>query len=253
MKNMMMSMNRFFRQIGTGARIACLVCFFISIFNVSKAQEHKIRIACIGNSITFGARTSNPELQSYPAVLSALLNTNGYSNYEVKNFGIGGATIIRYGTPNVWRLLDSLELFNPDVVIIKVGTNETVSAPRYNWEHIGDFEKDYFDYIDSIRRINPNCKFIVCSPLDMVIQTEGLSPERVKDLSMRRPLLWELRGRIKKVAKSKNAYFLDLTKPFKGKTEFMTTSDGVHPNKDGYHYMATLVFDFMVKKGIVVK
>jgi lysophospholipase L1-like esterase len=231
-----------------------LICVFtLFIFNESIAQVEKIRIACIGNSITFGARTSNPELQSYPAVLSALLYKNGYSNYEVRNFGIGGATIIRYGTPNIWRLLDSLEIFIPDVVIIKVGTNETVSAPRYNWEHIGDFEKDYFDYIDSIKKISPNCKFIICSPLDMVIQTEGLSPERVKDLSLRRPLIWELRKRIKKIAKKDHAYFLDLTKPFEGKSNLMTVSDGVHPNKDGYHYMATLAFDFMVKKRIVVK
>jgi lysophospholipase L1-like esterase len=31
----------------------------------------------------------------------------------------------------------------------------------------------------------------------------------------------------------------------------MTASDGVHPNKDGYNYLAKLVFDFMVKKGLV--
>ena len=33
--------------------------------------------------------------------------------------------------------------------------------------------------------------------------------------------------------------------------DLMTTSDGVHPNKDGYNYMAKLVFDFMLKKRIV--
>lgn len=161
--------------------------------------------------------------------------------------------MIRFGTPNLWRLLDSLRIFLPDIVIIKVGTNETVSAPRYNWEHIGDFEKDYADYIDSIRRMNPNCQFVFCSPLDMVIQTDGLSPERIKDLSLRRPLVWQLRKRIRKIAKKEDAYFLDLTKPFKGRSDLMTVSDGVHPNKDGYNYLATMVFDFMVRKGIVVK
>ena len=38
---------------------------------------------------------------------------------------------------------------------------------------------------------------------------------------------------------------------FDCRSNLMTTSDGVHPNKDGYNYMAKLVFDFMVKKRIV--
>jgi lysophospholipase L1-like esterase len=242
-----------FKAAGKIIRHLVVIYLCVFTFNQSSAQAGKTRIACIGNSITAGARVLNPELYSYPAVLSEMLHEKGYANYEVKNFGIGGATMIRFGTPNLWRLLDSLKLFSPDVVIIKVGTNETVSAPRYNWEHIGDFEKDYSEYIDAIRRINPNCRFIICSPLDMVIQTDGLSPERIKDLSLRRPRIWELRKRVKNIAKKEGAYYLDLTKPFKGKAGLMTTSDGVHPNKDGYYYLATLVFDFMVKKGMVVK
>jgi lysophospholipase L1-like esterase len=227
--------------------IICLVSIHESI-----AQNKKVRIACIGNSITFGARVQNPQLESYPAVLSAMLIGGGYTGYEVKNFGIGGATVLRFGTPNIWKTLDSLKLSPPDVVVIEVGTNETVSATRYNWEHIGDFEKDYSDYIVAIKKINPNCTFILCSPLDMVITTDGLSPERKNDLSVRRPRIWDLRKRIRKIAKREGEYFLDLTKPFEGRSDLMTASDGVHPNKDGYQYLAKLVFDFMVKKGVVV-
>jgi acyl-CoA thioesterase I len=239
----------------SGLVILRFLVFFVCLFNFKSgnAQDRRIKIACIGNSITAGARVSDPELNSYPAVLSGMLIGERYSNYDVKNLGIGGATMIRFGTPNLWRLLDSLQVFSPDIVIIKVGTNETVSAPRYNWEHIGDFEKDYSDYINAIRRINPDCRFILCSPLDMVIETDGLSSERKKDLSDRRPRIWELRKRIRNMAKKEGAYFLDLTKPFKGRADLMTISDGVHPNKDGYYYLATLVFDFMVKKGVVVK
>lgn len=39
--------------------------------------------------------------------------------------------------------------------------------------------------------------------------------------------------------------FLDLTNPFKGKLELMTTTDGVHPDQDGHHYLATLVCNSM--------
>jgi len=231
-------------------RFAFVIFCLLSPFAV-KAQQ--LRIACIGNSITFGARLDKPDIESYPAVVAEMLKANDYLNYEIKNFGIGGATILRFGTPNLWPLIDSLDNFKPDIVIIKAGTNETVGKPRLNWEHIGEFEKDYSDYIAEIRKVNPNCKIIICSPLDMVIQTDGLSPERITDLSGRRPRIWELRKRIKKIAKSEQVSFLDLTKPFEGKANLMTKKDGVHPNKDGYQYLGSLVYDYLVKRKIVVK
>ena len=230
--------------------LAFLLYCLISPFAV-KAQQ--LRIACVGNSITFGARVDNRDKESYPAVLSEMLKSNDYLNYRIKNFGIGGATILRFGTPNLWPLIDSLKNFKPDIVVIKAGTNETVGKPRLNWEHIDEFEKDYSDYIAEIRKVNPNCKIVICSPLDMVIQTDGLSPERITDLSGRRPRIWELRKRIKKIAKSEQVSFLDLTKPFEGKANLMTKKDGVHPNKDGYQYLGSLVYDYLVKRKIVVK
>lgn len=228
-----------------------LVYLLYSINSI--AQVTKVRIACIGNSITFGARLTHPETESYPAALSALLTKNEYLNYEIKNFGIGGATMLRFGKPNIWRILDSLKSFPPDIVVIETGTNETVGAPRLNWEHISEFEKDYSDYIAAIRKINPDCRIIICSPLDMVLETRDLTKERKDDLSGRRPRIWELRQRIKKIAATEHVFFLDLTKPFKGKPDFMTTTDGVHPNQDGYYYLATLVFNGMRKKKILVQ
>lgn len=240
-----------FNLLGKAIRSVLFFTILLVYIHEIKAQSKKLQIACIGNSITFGARVQDPSAESYPAVLNALLKSGGYTGYEVKNFGIGGATVIRFGTPNIWRTVDSLKLYRPDVVVIEVGTNETVGSPRFNWEHIGDFEKDYSAYMKSIKEINPNCAFILCSPLDMVIATEGLSPERINDLTLRRPRVWELRKRTRKIAKAEDAFFLDLTKSFEGRSNFMTTSDGVHPNKEGYNYMAKLVFDFMLKKKIL--
>lgn len=231
--------------------LICLMCLLP--YTAIQAQAQKTKIVCIGNSITAGARLLNPEVESYPAVLSKILKEKEYLNYEVKNLGIGGATMLKFGQPNLWPLLDSLKRIVPDIVIIKAGTNETVGKPRFNWENIAEFEKDYSDYIHTIKKINPNCKIVLCSPSDMVIQTEGLSAERKEDLSGRRPRLWELRKRVKGIANSENLYFLDLTKPFKGKADLMTKADGVHPNKDGYEYLGSLVFNYLVKKGIVVK
>ena len=235
------------------SKFLALALFLLCLLSPSALKAQQLRIACVGNSITFGARLDNRDKESYPAVLSEMLKTNDYLNYRIKNLGIGGATILRFGTPNLWPLIDSLKNFKPDIVVIKAGTNETVGKPRLNWEHINEFEKDYADYIAEIRKINPNCKIVICSPLDMVIQTEELSPERITDLTGRRPRIWELRKRIKKIASTENTFFLDLTSPFKGKANLMTKKDGVHPNKDGYQYLGSLVYDYLVKRKIVVK
>jgi sialate O-acetylesterase len=235
--------------------LKALATFWLSLIIVigTMGQVRETRVACIGNSITAGARLTDPHRLSYPAVLSSMLHEKGYFNYTVKNFGIGGATMIRFGEPNVWRVLDSLPGFPPDIVIIELGTNETVSGTLHHWEHIGDFERDYADYLKAIRKINPSCRIIICSPLDMVIQTEGLSPERIENLTERRPRVWQLRKRNRKIANKEDVYFLDLTTPFKGRADLMTKTDGVHPNQEGYHFLAKLVFDYLEEKKIVVK
>lgn len=215
------------------------------------SQDKEIRIACIGNSITVGARLQSPLTDAYPSVLQGFLAADTTHRYVVKNFGIGGATLLRFGTPNVWRVLDSLKNFLPDIVVIETGTNETVGATRYNWEHIAELEKDYADYIAALRRIQPTIKIVVCSPLDMVIQTEGLSKEREENLIERRPRIWELRKRHKAIARTHQTYFLDLTKPFKGRADLMTATDGVHPNKAGYAHLASVVHRFLSQRVLV--
>ena len=210
-----------------------------------------LRIACVGNSITAGARVTDPSKHGYPSILSDLLQSGGYQKCLVRNFGIGGATVLKFGTPNIWRVLDSLKYFTPDIVIIEVGTNETVGEPRRNWEHIGAFDTDYQEYINRVRDINPVCRIILCSPPDMVLTTPNLPAERVSNLTERRPRIWELRKRIRNLSKAEGIYFLDLTKAFRGRPDLMTPMDGVHPNQAGYAFLAEQAFRLLKKKRLV--
>ena len=52
-----------------------------------------IRVACVGDSITFGSGIKNRDQNSYPAQLGAMLG----EKYEVRNFGVGGATLLKNG------------------------------------------------------------------------------------------------------------------------------------------------------------
>ena len=92
---------------------------FLILSHVSGAAaaiEPALRIACVGDSITAGARVE-AELESYPAQLSQQLG----EGYEVRNFGLGGATLLRSGTPHVWSELSKVDAFLPDGVIVALG------------------------------------------------------------------------------------------------------------------------------------
>src|SRR5580765_260234 len=90
-----------------------LIIVFLLVNSVVLAQK-TIRIACVGNSITFGARLTHPEKNAYPAQLQQMLG----DGYEVMNFGNSGKTVIKncdrayMATPTYEQALKS----NPDIV-----------------------------------------------------------------------------------------------------------------------------------------
>lgn len=56
-------------------------------------RKDAIRVACIGNSITYGSRLENPAKDAYPAVLAPMLG----DGYWVKNFGVSARTMLNKG------------------------------------------------------------------------------------------------------------------------------------------------------------
>ena len=68
-----------------------LLCLFI-VFSAT-IQAQKIKVACVGNSVTYGHGIENREKNSYPAQLQRMLG----NEYEVANFGKSGATLLRKG------------------------------------------------------------------------------------------------------------------------------------------------------------
>ena len=75
-----------------------------------------VRVACVGDSITYGAGLSGRETNSYPAQLGRLLG----ANYDTRNFGVSGATMLRHGDlPYMLRgeYTNALD-FAPDIVVI---------------------------------------------------------------------------------------------------------------------------------------
>lgn len=223
-------------------RIFIFTSFLAVLFSFGMGAKKEIKVACVGDSITFGARLDDRGKDSYPAQLQALLG----DDYSVENFGVGSCTLIRKGIPTVWNELPKIKESNPDIIIISLGTNDTCGlgtcGDRKCWEYKDEFESDYRDLIDELSTWPSKPQIFLCAPSPMVLETPGLNSERLAGLTVRKPRLQELIGMIERVASEKNVGFIDLNEPLDHRPELFTESDGVHPNKEGYSAIAALVY-----------
>ena len=62
-------------------------------FTASAKSKGPIRVACIGNSITYGYGLADREHEAYPALPQQKLG----AKYQVENFGKSGATLLARG------------------------------------------------------------------------------------------------------------------------------------------------------------
>jgi len=228
-----------------------LLLIFVLAF--SSFERKKIKVACVGDSITYGARLDDRDKDSYPARLQALLG----DRFLVENFGESSLTLIRKGIPTVWSVLPKIKETNPDIVIISLGTNDTCGfgtcGDRKCWEYKDEFESDYLDLIDELSALPSKPKIFIAAPTPMVLETPDLDRERIEGLTVRKPRLQELIGIIKKIAAEKDVHFVDLNEPLDHRPELFTVSDGVHPNKEGYAAIAALVAKQLTAKTKSIK
>lgn len=203
-----------------------LIFLFIVIPMLANAQE-RIKVACIGNSITEGMGVE-PEM-TYPSQLQRMLG----GRYEVKNFGVSKRTMLKKGDFPYWQESKYQEALQwvPDVVIIKLGTND--SKPQ-NWIYSEEFEKDYKDFIDSFKKLPGKRKIYVCTPIPVFKDVWGITDGVVTD---------EIIPLLRKIARSENAIFVDLHTPLEGKPEL--APDGVHPDAAGAALIAEEIFRAM--------
>ena len=201
----------------------CL-CSFISF-----AQNTSIKIACIGNSVTYGLTHKDPQLTSYPTQLQKLLG----EKYLVKNFGHSGATLLRKGhNPySETKEFEAALTFHPDIAVIHLGLNDT--DPR-NWPNYGDeFAADYSWLIDMIRKVNPAVKIFIC-------RLTPIFNGHPRFLSGTRDWFWQIQEQILQIAKANKTGLIDLHTPLYSRPELLP--DNLHPNAEGAAILAKTVY-----------
>ncbi|MBQ6843464.1 MAG: hypothetical protein IJO60_02385 [Agathobacter sp.] len=107
-----------------------------------EVTDGQIKVACIGDSITYGHGVENWKKNNYPAQLQELLG----DEYHVANFGSSGACLNPKGDqPYVNREIyqESL-MYDADILIVMLGTND--SKPE-NWTSMEHFIEEYMSFI----------------------------------------------------------------------------------------------------------
>ena len=200
--------------------------FLIASATFAGEKLPPIKVACIGDSITFGFGIKDRENKSYPAQLAVALG----KNWDVKNFGVNSATLLSKGN-RPWIKQSACEnamTFVPDIVVINLGANDT--KPTNIGKHPDDFVKDYLALIERFRALPSKPRVYICNPVEVFDYTGGIRYSVMEK---------EIRPRIKTVAAKSKCDVIDLKTPFVNRRDLLC--DKVHPNAKGAELMAKII------------
>lgn len=199
-----------------------------------RPEKDKIRVACIGDSITYGDGLKDRLSDAYPSQLQDMLG----ERYQVLNYGMPGKTLQREGSDpftetSYYRL--SQEAL-PAIVIVMLGTNDAM--PR-NWnreqyrEQLGKLADVYLSLESS------PLVFLAIPPAayceeERTTAKYQIPPERIRD---------DVAQVIREVAEERNVTVIDINTLTDGHPEW--TLDGIHPNEEGSRVIAKTVAEMI--------
>jgi lysophospholipase L1-like esterase len=197
----------------------------MSVFVMSAHATGKIKLSCIGNSITAGYGITDVN-GNYPSRLQKLLG-NGY---EVQNDGVSGTTLLKKGDNSYWKNgnLGRALAFKPDIVTIKLGTNDT--KPQ-NWDsHHDEFRSDYLSMIDTLNTLLSKPDIFLVVPVPVFETRWGINDSVLKLIIVI----------VKEIAVERNLPVIDANTPLLEFSKYF--SDGIHPNTAGADTIAHVIY-----------
>lgn len=213
----------------------------IAVFSVDVSAA-KIKVACIGDSITYGYGIADRANDSYPAQLQKLFDAKKPGKYEVRNFGNSGRGIyldsMRGREKRGFRWMKehkaALE-WKPDIVISNLGIND---CGEYIKEYTGarrrgQFEGDYRDLLNDYKKANKSVQLYIWTKLSPLAEGQKFyrSPE---------PFL--MQKDLERVAEMVDAVGIDMQEPLREVIDEVLAKDKIHPDKNGAKIIAEATF-----------
>lgn len=217
--------------------------FWDNLFNHDSSLEtdphndSTIKIACVGDSVTYGYGLNNWEESNYPAVLQGLLG----SDYHVKNFGVSGSCVQEtsdgpYTTTSAYE--KSIK-YDADIVVFMLGSNDSKVD---NWQGMDHFRDSYCKLLDAYGE----AQIILCTPpTAFYINSFGKvtrdDSDGITSFEIQPGIVEEMADMVYDVAKERGYKVVDINTLTDAHPEWFSV-DGTHPNEDGAKAIAEAVY-----------
>ena len=206
----------------------------------SAPKDEQIKVACVGDSITYGHGISNWPENNYPAVLQRLLG----AGYHVRNFGVSGRAV-QDNSDQPYRALqqyqDSLA-YDADIVVFMMGSNDT--KPE-NWFGEEAFKTALLDLLDDYTQGEKKPTIYLCTTPACFFMEDSEAELTSHDL---RPAYAEtIAGIVQEVANECGYPVIDIH-TLTAENPRWFEKDGVHPNNDGAAAIAKAVYEAVTQR-----
>ena len=213
-----------------------------TIFDIKNEDGSPVKIACIGDSITYGYCIDeiDREVYSYPAMLGAKLG----DGYEVGNFGKSASYILpgeseynertdkTLSYRDTQQYQDSIA-FAPDVVIIMLGTNDITSM--IDEAHVAAIEQE----LENIIKIYQDLESVE----RVYVMTSIYAPYNLNTYRASDGPLQKLQQR---AAQDTGAEYLDIYSLTRDYFDVMLhLSDRLHPDEDSYEAIPAACYSLL--------
>ncbi len=227
--------NRIQRFLTAGLLVAAaVVAVAAPAAKKQKAPAAPLRVACVGNSVTYGYGLSHRERDAYPVRLQEMLDEHyGAGRFEVGNFGHSGATLLYKGhrpyikVPEFHQALD----FKADWVVIHLGLNDTDPRNWPDWKE--EFIPNYRALIDSFLVVNPQARILICR-MTPIFDRHNRFQSGTRDWHA------QIQTAIEQVSQGANVQLIDLYEPLHSRPDLFP--DALHPNPEGAMILAKTVY-----------
>lgn len=203
---------------------------------VADAAPDTIRVACVGDSITYGALFKSAD--RYPNELENLLGPG----YSVRNFGASGFTAQKAGDHPYWnhRYFKLGSDYAPNLVTIMLGTNDSKTQ---NWTGAARFDTDLRALVAHYQGLPSKPRVVLMTPPSAFIVRD----RKELPAGMSAQAITEIAEDVKKTGAELGLQVIDIHAATATHPEFFKF-DGIHPDGDGARFIAKTIYDALQLK-----